>query len=91
MSAHVRLRIMYSLSEFFFTLRKPRDEFRSYIETRSQFSVRKWILVCEVAPNISTLPFGEVASAGLTMRVKMHPLMRDGRNAIHRDQRDEFG
>lgn len=35
--------------------------------------------MCEVTLKITTLPFGEVANARLTMRVKMHPLMRNGR------------
>ncbi|KAF8163983.1 hypothetical protein BJ912DRAFT_812139, partial [Pholiota molesta] len=37
------------------------------------------ILVCEATPKVSTLPFGELENARMTMRVKMHPFMYDGR------------
>ncbi|KAF8172100.1 heterokaryon incompatibility protein-domain-containing protein [Pholiota molesta] len=45
------------------------------------------IVACVATPKISSLPFGEVADATLTIRVKMHPLMRDGRKCKFRERK----
>lgn len=45
------------------------------------------ILACSATPKVSTLPFGEITAATLTLRAKIHPLMRDGSKCVFTEHR----
>jgi len=45
------------------------------------------ILACSATPKVSTLPFGEITAATLTLRAKVHPLMRDGSKCVFTEDR----
>jgi len=62
-------------------------QLETFRPTASDASYEAEIVECKVTPKSNLLPLGELADAKLTLKVKMHPLMRNGQKCSFTEKR----